>query len=145
MRRAVSFAPMRGLALIAAIVAAFALAGRAWASDPSTIQEAAPHRGPSVPSLTPGEGSEPNWVRESSDSQLQPRHGEAMQTGARNQLAGTIKSVTQGAVMAEVVVDVNGIEVVVAITKNSVDRLQLAEGKQVSAIVKATDVMIATD
>ena len=68
-----------------------------------------------------------------------------MRTSARNQLRGTIKSVEQGAVMAEVVVDVNGVEVVAAITKNSVDHLQLSEGRQVSAIIKATDVMIATE
>jgi molybdopterin-binding protein len=68
-----------------------------------------------------------------------------MQTSARNQLSGTIKSIGKGAVMAEVVVDVNGVEVVAAITKNSVDHLQLSEGKQVSAIIKATEVMIATD
>jgi molybdate transport system regulatory protein len=78
-------------------------------------------------------------------SQPEHRRGEPMQTSARNQLPGTIKSIAEGAVMAEVVVDVNGVEVVAAITKNSVDGLQLAEGKKVSAIIKATDVMIATD
>jgi molybdopterin-binding protein len=44
--------------------------------------------------------------------------------------------------MAEVVVDVNGLEVVAAITKESAERLGLTEGKHVFAIVKATDVMI---
>jgi molybdopterin-binding protein len=68
-----------------------------------------------------------------------------MQTSARNQLRGTIKSITEGGVMAEVVVDVNGVEVVAAITKSSVDRLGLADGNEVSAIIKATDVMIAKD
>jgi molybdopterin-binding protein len=65
-----------------------------------------------------------------------------MQTSARNQLSGTVKSVTMGAVMAEVVVDVNGAEVVAAITKDSAERLRLSEGSAVVAIVKATDVMI---
>jgi molybdopterin-binding protein len=68
-----------------------------------------------------------------------------MRTSARNELRGTITAITEGAVMAEVVIDVDGVEVVAAITKNSVDRLQLADGKQVSAIIKATDVMIATE
>ena len=49
-----------------------------------------------------------------------------MDTSARNQLKGTVKSVTIGAVMAEVIVDVNGIEIVAAITKDSAERLSLA-------------------
>jgi len=65
-----------------------------------------------------------------------------METSARNQLAGRIASVTLGAVMAEVVVDVNGARLVAAITKESAERLELAEGKDVTAIIKATDVMI---
>ena len=40
-----------------------------------------------------------------------------MELSARNQLQGTVKSVTLGAVMAEVVVDVNGTEIVAAITR----------------------------
>jgi molybdopterin-binding protein len=65
-----------------------------------------------------------------------------METSARNQLAGTVVSVSLGAVMAEVAIDVNGATVVAAITKESAERLGLAEGKSVVAIVKATDVMI---
>ena len=65
-----------------------------------------------------------------------------METSARNQLAGTVVSVSLGAVMAEVTIDVNGETVVAAITKESAERLGLAEGKSVVAIVKATDVMI---
>ncbi len=65
-----------------------------------------------------------------------------MQTSARNQLSGTIQRVTIGAVMAEVVVDVGGQQVVAAITKDSAERLGLVEGGQVTAIIKATDVMI---
>lgn len=68
-----------------------------------------------------------------------------METSARNQLRGTVKSVSIGAVMAEVIVDVNGIDVVAAITKESAERLALASGKSVVAIVKATDVMIGVD
>jgi molybdopterin-binding protein len=68
-----------------------------------------------------------------------------METSARNQLRGTVKSVSIGAVMAEVIVDVNGIDVVAAITKDSAERLSLANGKSVVAIVKATDVMIGVE
>lgn len=65
-----------------------------------------------------------------------------MEVSARNQLRGTVKSVTLGAVMAEVVVDVGGQEVVAAITRSSVERMGIKVGDQVSAIVKATEVMI---
>ncbi len=65
-----------------------------------------------------------------------------METSARNQLKGTVVSVSLGTVMAEVTVDVNGAQVVAAITKESAERLGLAEGKPVVAIVKTTDVMI---
>jgi molybdopterin-binding protein len=65
-----------------------------------------------------------------------------METSARNQLKGTVMSVSLGGVMAEVTIDVNGAMIVAAITKESAERLELAEGKSVVAIVKATDVMI---
>ncbi len=68
-----------------------------------------------------------------------------METSARNQLRGTVKGISIGAVMAEVVVDVNGIEVVAAITKDSAERLALGAGKSVVAIIKATDVMIGVE
>ena len=68
-----------------------------------------------------------------------------MDTSARNQLRGTVKSVSIGAVMAEVIVDVNGIDVVAAITKDSAERLSLADGKSVVAVIKATDVMIGVE
>ncbi len=66
-----------------------------------------------------------------------------MQLSARNQLKGTIKSVKTGAIMAEVVLELaGGQEFVAEITKGSVERLQLKNGDAVTAIVKATEVMI---
>lgn len=64
---------------------------------------------------------------------------------ARNQLPGTIKSIKLGSVMAEVVVEVAGVEVVAAITRGSVESLGLKVGDEVRAVVKATEVMIAKD
>ncbi len=66
-----------------------------------------------------------------------------MELSARNQLQGTIKSIETGAVMAEVVVDVGGQEMVAAITVTSTERLGLAVDDTVTVIVKSTDVMIA--
>jgi molybdopterin-binding protein len=67
-----------------------------------------------------------------------------MELSARNQLKGTVKSVTLGTIMAEVVVDLNGQDVVSAITRGSAERLGLAAGSQVTVIVKATEVMLGT-
>ena len=69
-----------------------------------------------------------------------------MKLSARNQLGGTIKSVVPGAVNAEVTLEIgNGVDVTAVITSESVERLELAVGKRAYAIVKATDVLIATD
>ena len=69
-----------------------------------------------------------------------------MKISARNALKGTIKTIKTGAVNDEVVIELdNGTEVVSIITKDSAERLELVEGKEVYAVVKASDVMIATD
>jgi len=61
---------------------------------------------------------------------------------ARNQFAGTVKELKLGAVMAEVVVSVDGLEIAAAITRASAEKLNLKQGDQVTAVIKATDVMI---
>ena len=69
-----------------------------------------------------------------------------MRISARNQLPGTVKSVTEGQVMAEVVVTVDGgHELVSAITAESARRLGLTVGKKVVAVIKSTEVMLAVD
>ena len=64
---------------------------------------------------------------------------------ARNQIKGTVKSVKLGAVMAEVIVQVGEFEIAAAITRASAARLKLKKGDKVSAVIKATEVMIAKD
>jgi molybdopterin-binding protein len=64
---------------------------------------------------------------------------------ARNQFPGTIKSVTLGNVMAEVVITVKGIEIVSAITRGSAETLNLKVGDAVTAIIKSTEVMVGKD
>ena len=61
---------------------------------------------------------------------------------ARNQFKGAIKELKLGNVMAEVVVSVGGLEIAAAITRASAERLGLKQGDTVTAVVKATDVMI---
>jgi molybdopterin-binding protein len=66
-----------------------------------------------------------------------------MELSARNQLPGTVKNITLGTVMAEVVVDVSGHEIVAAITRSSVERLGVQVGDSITVVIKATEVMIA--
>ena len=62
----------------------------------------------------------------------------------RNQFNGTVAKVTPGAVNAEVLVDLPGGPGMTAIvTMGSVNKLQLAAGKKVTAIVKAPHVILA--
>lgn len=61
---------------------------------------------------------------------------------ARNQFAGTVKSVKLGNVMAEVVVQVGNLEFVSAITRGSADAMTLKPGDAVRVVVKSTEVMI---
>ena len=66
-----------------------------------------------------------------------------MEFSARNQLKGKVKSVKLGSVMAEIVVELpDGQEVVSAITRGSVEHLNLKEGDNVFAVIKSTEVMI---
>jgi molybdopterin-binding protein len=65
-----------------------------------------------------------------------------MEISARNQLPGIIRETTSGAVMAEVVVDVEASTVVAAITRGSLESLGLKAGDKVKVIIKATEVII---
>jgi molybdopterin-binding protein len=70
----------------------------------------------------------------------------AMQTSARNQFKGKITSLKLGGVMADVTIDIgNGQTMSAVITRESAERLGLAEGKDVMAMVKATEVIVATE
>lgn len=64
---------------------------------------------------------------------------------ARNQIPGQIKAVKLGVVTAEVVISAGGVELVAAITRDSAERMKLAAGDKVTAVIKASDVMIAKD
>jgi molybdopterin-binding protein len=69
-----------------------------------------------------------------------------MKISARNVLKGQVKSLTAGAVNSEVVIELpGGQQIVSVITKESADQLQLRVGKEVYAVVKASNVMIAVD
>ncbi len=69
-----------------------------------------------------------------------------MQISARNVLKGTVKKVSPGTVNTEVVIELaGGEEIVSIITKASAKNLGLKRGSDVYAVVKASNVMIATE
>jgi len=63
---------------------------------------------------------------------------------ARNVLPGTVIEVTKGATTAHVKIEVGGGTVITAsITNEAVDDLKLKKGMKASAVVKASDVIVA--
>jgi molybdopterin-binding protein len=69
-----------------------------------------------------------------------------MRISARNQLKGKVIEVKKGATTAHVRVDIgNGQVVTSSITNEAVDELAIKTGSAVVVVVKASDVMIATD
>ena len=60
----------------------------------------------------------------------------------RNQLSGKVLEIKLGDIVAQVTVQVGDNLVDAVITRSSVENLALRVGDQVSALVKATDVMI---
>ena len=65
-----------------------------------------------------------------------------VEISARNQLTGTVQSVKTGAVMAEIVVNIDAGTIAAVITDSSRHHLNLQDGDQVTVIIKATEVMI---
>ena len=65
-----------------------------------------------------------------------------MKLSARNQLAGTISAIKEGAVEAQVKIDIGGQFVTSVITMDAVNDLGLVVGDKVVAIIKADAVML---
>ncbi|ALF53411.1 transporter [Nostoc piscinale CENA21] len=69
-----------------------------------------------------------------------------MEISARNAIKTTVKKIVTGSVNTEVTLELApGIELVSIITKSSADRLELQEGKQAYAVIKASDVIVAVE
>jgi molybdate transport system regulatory protein len=62
----------------------------------------------------------------------------------RNRLPGTVTALTTGAAMASVAVAVEGAELTAAITREAAEDLGLSVGVPVVALVKSTEVSLAT-
>ncbi|MHB8531938.1 MAG: TOBE domain-containing protein [Solirubrobacteraceae bacterium] len=75
-------------------------------------------------------------------SQRPQRHSTSSRGSARNRMSGVVRSVEIGGVMALVELEAGPFLLTAAITRDSVQELGLAPGVSVTAIVKATSVMI---
>jgi molybdopterin-binding protein len=69
-----------------------------------------------------------------------------MKISARNQLKGKVKEITEGSINSEVIIELaSGVEIAAMITKISVADMGIKKGKEVYAIIKASNVMVGVD
>jgi molybdopterin-binding protein len=68
-----------------------------------------------------------------------------MPLSARNQIPARVTGITAGEAIANVELDAGGVRLVASITVEAVQQLGLVEGSQVTAVIKASDVILATD
>ena len=67
-----------------------------------------------------------------------------MKLSARNQIPARVTGINEGEAIANVELDAGGVRLVASITVEAARQLGLAEGSEVTAIVKASDVILAT-
>ena len=67
-----------------------------------------------------------------------------MRLSARNQIPARVTSINNGEAIANVELDADGTSLVASITVEAVEQLGLAEGSEVTAVIKASDVILAT-
>ena len=68
-----------------------------------------------------------------------------MKISARNQIPARVTSITRGEAIVNVELDANGTRLVASVTIEAVNELGIAEGSAVTAVVKASDVILAVD
>ena len=67
-----------------------------------------------------------------------------MKLSARNQIPARVTGIHSGEAIANVELDANGVRLVASITVEAVRQFGLKEGSEVSAVIKASDVIVAT-
>jgi molybdopterin-binding protein len=67
-----------------------------------------------------------------------------MRLSARNQIPARVTSINAGEAIANVEMEAGGVRLVASVTVEAVRQLGLAEGSEVTAVIKASDVMVAT-
>jgi len=65
-----------------------------------------------------------------------------MRLSARNQIPATITAINSGEAIANVELDAGGVRLVASITMEAVQQLGLAVGTEVTAVIKASDVIV---
>jgi len=68
-----------------------------------------------------------------------------MRLSARNQIPARITSINSGEAIANVELDAGGTRLVASITVEAVRQLGLSVGSEVTAVIKASDVILAAD
>jgi molybdopterin-binding protein len=68
-----------------------------------------------------------------------------MKLSARNQIPARVTSINSGEAIANVELEAGGVRLVASVTVEAVRELGLAEGSQVTAVIKASDVIIAAN
>jgi molybdopterin-binding protein len=68
-----------------------------------------------------------------------------MKLSARNKLAGKVVAIHKGEAIANVELEVAGMRLVSSITVEAVEELDLAPGREVVAVIKASDVMVGVN
>ena len=67
-----------------------------------------------------------------------------MKLSARNQIPARVTSINAGEAIANIELDANGVRLVASITLEAARELALTQGSSVTAVIKASDVMVAT-
>ena len=68
-----------------------------------------------------------------------------MRLSARNQIPGRVTAITRGEAIANVELDANGTRLVASVTLEAVQDLGLTVGSEVTAVIKASEVILAVD
>jgi molybdopterin-binding protein len=66
-----------------------------------------------------------------------------MKLSARNKISARVTTITRGEATANVALDAGGMRLVASITVEAADELGLTEGSEVTAVIKASDVILA--
>jgi molybdopterin-binding protein len=82
-----------------------------------------------------------SWLRASSCRTRTRR----MKISARHQISARVSSINRGEAIANVELDASGVRLVASVTVEAVQELGLAEGTAVTALVKASDVILAVE
>ena len=69
--------------------------------------------------------------------------GAFMKLSARNQIPARVVAINAGEAIANVTLDANGVRLVASITVEAARELRLVEGSEVTAVIKASDVMVS--